>query len=108
MPEREIHKQAKKVVCGCGPSVKVEQTLPTRQRLDCVNPIELSCGEVELTRSRIPYALNKLETAQRLINCRNPTLVVTPTDYAYARGIAPKQVRVTRLNHIRVGSCKKS
>jgi hypothetical protein len=107
MPESETHKEAKNAACGCGKDVRVELALQTRQRLDCVSPAKLSCGEVELTRSRIPYALSKLETAQREINCRNPVLVVKPRDYDYAKGVAPKQVKVIPTSNIPLGSCER-
>jgi hypothetical protein len=108
MTESETHRQAKPTPCGCGGSVEVERSLPTGQRLDCFDPTELSCGEVELTRSRIPYAVNKLETAQRLLNCQKPGLVVKPSDYRYALSVAPKQLKVYRLTRVPFGPCKKS
>jgi hypothetical protein len=106
MTESETHRQAKPAACGCGESVEVERSLPNGQRLDCFDPAELSCGEVELTRSRIPYAVNKLKTAQRLLNCQKLDLVVKPSDYRYALSAAPKQVKVFQLTDAR--SCKRS
>ena len=107
MTESETHRQAKPAPCGCGGGVEVERFLPTGQRLDCFDPIELSCGEVELTRSRIPYAVNKLEIAQHLLNCRKPALVVKPSDYRYALSVAPKQVKVFQLTDASAKSCKR-
>jgi hypothetical protein len=89
LTESATHRAWKDVLCGCGSDVEVP--FGAKKRLDCVNPKLSACGEVELTRSRIPRDISKLTSMRAAGGCNNPVLAVRPSDYQYARGLARKK-----------------
>jgi len=87
MPEGPEHKVWKSIACGCGSKNKTEKVLESNRRLDCQNELENTCAEVEFTKSRITYSMDKLEEAKDIGLCENPTLVVKEKDFEYAKGL---------------------
>lgn len=87
MPEGPEHKVWKNIACGCGFENKTEKILESNRRLDCQNELENSCAEVEFTKSRITYSMDKLEEAKDIGLCENPMLVVKEKDFEYAKGL---------------------
>lgn len=74
MPEGIEHKIWKNIACGCGSASKTEKILEeSKKKLDCYNELEKRCAEVENTRSRIMYSIDKLEEAREAGLCENLT-----------------------------------
>lgn len=86
MTESETHRAWKDVLCGCGSDVEVR--FGAKKRLDCVNVKLSTCGEVELSRSRIPRDIGKLSSMRAAGACSDPVLAVRPSDYQYAKRFA--------------------
>jgi len=85
MGEGNFHKIWKNHLCGCNQEqTTTEKTLKSNRRLDCSNEFENNCGEVELNRYRIWYAVDKLEEAVKA-GCKHPILVVKDKDIPYAQ-----------------------
>jgi len=76
MPESLEHKVWKNIACGCNINNNTEKILESNRKLDCQNELKNTCTEVEFTRSRIIYSINKLEEAKDIGLCENPKLVV--------------------------------
>ena len=69
-------------------NIKTEEPLPNNQRLDCFNPSEKICGEVEFTKSRILYSIEKLKQTKILGKCEEQILVVKDKHLAYTNKLA--------------------
>ncbi len=86
------------MLCGCGSDTEVR--VNSRDRLDCLNLNNFTCGEVEFNRRRMPRDVGKLSTAKSSGRCDNPILAVKPADYAYASRLARvKGIQVVEANN---------
>jgi len=91
MTEGKKHKKLKRKVCGIN-NIKTEEALPDNQRLDCFNPSKKICGEVEFTKSRILYSIEKLKTAKKIGKCDELLLIVKDKHFDYASNLAKDTV----------------
>lgn len=85
MTESDHHKLWTTVACGCAKSVVQERRLADDRRLDCTDEQSRVCAEIQLTKSRISYDLEKLLNAKSSGICDSPKLIVRERDYEYAR-----------------------
>jgi hypothetical protein len=93
LPEKDRHKLWKKVACGCEDS-RVKYSLPSGRRIDCLNDKMQTCAEVELNKSKISIAKQRLTEAYQTGKCSNPRLVVRDKDVAYAKTLVPNYIQV--------------
>jgi hypothetical protein len=92
MPESNTHKVFKTLVCF---PQKPEKRLPSGKLIDCLKEDEKFCAEVELHRSRISKAIERLNEATDVGMCHQQVLVVKDEDIEYANRLtADKQIEV--------------
>ena len=110
MTESDLHKEWKGILCGCNiEETKTEQRVESNRILDCLNEPNKICGEVEFNKSRIPYAIDKLEEAVDLGLCNEPRLVVKVKDLEFAKSLVEnnniKIIPVDDINQVKI-KCK--
>jgi len=91
MTESSLHFFWKNQLCNVD-DIKRTQTekfiLDKKYRIDCFNPNEKICGEVELNRNKIPYAIHKLNEALQKGVCEVGRLGVRDKDVDFAMDVS--------------------